>query len=115
MELAPGQPQHASPTRPRWHEVFDPRGQPRPGYERPLRFLQKLRAAEMRALDERMEATLREMGVSFAAQPGEAQRPWTCDLLPHIFSAPEWEQIVSGVRQRLRAFEFFLRDVHGGK
>ena len=62
-----------------------------------------------------MEATLREMGVTFDVIKNDpwGRPPWTCDLLPHIFASADWQFIVGGFRQRLRAFEAFLDDVYG--
>jgi uncharacterized circularly permuted ATP-grasp superfamily protein len=95
------------------YDVYDADGQPRPGYEGPLRYLQGMRKQELRALDEHMEATLREMGVTYGLPRGEQARPWVCDLLPHIFTVKEWHQVTAGVSQRLRAFELFLQDIYG--
>jgi len=36
-----------------------------------------------------------------------------CDLLPQVFPHSEWELLARGVRQRLDAFELFLRDLYG--
>jgi uncharacterized circularly permuted ATP-grasp superfamily protein/uncharacterized alpha-E superfamily protein len=95
------------------YDVFDAEGNPRPGYERPLNYLQALKKPELRALDEQMEATLREMGVIYGVPSrGEAQ-PWLCDLLPHVFSLEEWQRVSEGVVQRIVAFEMFLKDVYG--
>ena len=94
-------------------DVYDSAGNPRPGYERPLEYLKGLRKPEVRALDEHMEATLREMGVTYGIPNGEQARPWMCDLLPHIFSNEEWQRVTAGVAQRLRAFEMFLHDIYG--
>jgi uncharacterized circularly permuted ATP-grasp superfamily protein/uncharacterized alpha-E superfamily protein len=91
--------------------VYDASGNPRPGYAGPLHYLKSLRRQDLRALDEHMEATLREMGVTYGLPNGE--EPWICDLLPHIFTVEEWELITAGISQRLRAFEMFLHDVHG--
>jgi uncharacterized circularly permuted ATP-grasp superfamily protein/uncharacterized alpha-E superfamily protein len=95
------------------YDVYDAAGDPRPGYEGPLRYLQGLRKQDLRALDEHMEATLREMGVTYGMPQGEQARPWICDLLPHIFSIDEWQQVTAGVSQRIRAFELFLKDIYG--
>jgi uncharacterized circularly permuted ATP-grasp superfamily protein/uncharacterized alpha-E superfamily protein len=100
---------------PRWHEVLSPDGAPRPLFQKLVRDLSDLAPADMRILDDRMEATLREMGVTFDIIRTDpwGQQPWTCDLLPHVFESGDWEWIVRGVRQRLRAFEAFLSDVYG--
>ena len=95
------------------YDVFDSAGAPRPEYVAPLHYLQALRRPDLRELDEHMEATLREMGVTYGMAQGDQAQPWVCDLLPHIFTAAEWEQITAGVTQRIRAFEMFLKDIYG--
>ncbi len=60
-----------------------------------------------------MEATLREMGVTYGLPQGDQAAPWMCDLLPHVFTATEWQQVTAGVTQRIRAFELFLQDMYG--
>ncbi len=105
-----------APTPPgRWHEVLRPDGQPRPEYAQLLGEIAQLRPADLRSLDDRMVATLREMGVNFDIIRNDpwGRQPWTCDLLPHIFAGADWVLLVRGFRQRLRAFECFLADVYG--
>jgi len=74
-------------------------------------------AAKTRALDEKLEATMREMGVTFdiARDRPWGKRPWFCDLLPQIFTPREWTPLVAGIKQRLHAFELFLQDVYSKK
>ena len=69
----------------------------------------------MREMTEHMEAMFREMGVHHSSSGSGAQPSWACDPLPHIFSPEEWNRIVSGIRQRLTAFELFLKDVYGAR
>ncbi|MFZ4774279.1 MAG: circularly permuted type 2 ATP-grasp protein [Terrimicrobiaceae bacterium] len=85
----------------------------RPLFER----LDSMPLTKMRSLDEQLEATMREMGVTFdiARDRPWGRRPWFCDLLPQIFTPQEWEPLVAGVKQRLRAFEMFLQDVYSKK
>ena len=45
-------------------DVFDDAGNPKPGYEKPLLYLESLRKQDLRALAAHMDATLREMGVT---------------------------------------------------
>jgi uncharacterized circularly permuted ATP-grasp superfamily protein len=82
-----------------------------------LERLDALPRTQIRALDERLEATMREMGVTFdiARERPLGLRPWFCDLLPQIFAPQEWEPLEKGVQQRVRAFEMFLRDIYGKK
>lgn len=108
-------PSVIQPAAQRWHEVLSEDRSPRAAYARHLRDLTELSPAELRALEDRMAATLREMGVTFGMLRDEpwGRQPWTCDLLPHVFESAEWELIVRGFRQRLRAFDLFLADVYG--
>lgn len=102
---------------PAWNETFGPGGFPRDVYRSLFDRLDGMPATRVRALDERLEATMREMGVTFdiARERPWGQRPWYCDLLPQIFTPDEWEPLVAGIRQRLKAFELFLQDVYTGK
>src|SRR4029077_1938855 len=79
--------------------------------------LDALPRGQVRALDERLEATMREMGGTFdiARERPWGRRPWFCDVLPQIFTPEEWEPLERGIRQRLRAFELFLCDIYGKK
>ncbi len=105
----------ALPAEPAWSEVLDDGGQPRPSYGPLLHRLDTLPKGELRQLDQRMEAAMRELGVTFGLAKGQAfgQKPWSCDLLPHVFSGEEWSLVTRGLRQRMRAMEFFLSDVYG--
>ena len=101
-----------------WHDVFDRGGLPRPHYRGLMARFDAMGRPELNALGDRLDATMREMDVTFniaraAGRAGAARRPWTCDVLPHVFAPDEWDLIARGVAQRLRAFELFLRDVYG--
>ncbi|HEY5791959.1 MAG TPA: circularly permuted type 2 ATP-grasp protein [Chthoniobacterales bacterium] len=100
-----------------WNEVFAAPGTPRLPYAPLVGHFQGLSRTALRKLDDNLESTLREMGVTFDLTRGKptSQRPWYCDLLPQIFSAPEWDHVTRGMRQRLNAFELFLRDIYGGR
>jgi uncharacterized circularly permuted ATP-grasp superfamily protein/uncharacterized alpha-E superfamily protein len=102
---------------PLWDEVFDADGAPRELYRPLLDLVLGLPRAETKLIIERLEATMREMGVTFdiARDRPWGQRPWFCDVLPELFGGAEWERLAAGVRQRLRAFEMFLQDIHGEK
>ncbi|MDX2082125.1 MAG: circularly permuted type 2 ATP-grasp protein [Terrimicrobiaceae bacterium] len=102
---------------PLWNETFAEDGSPRGGYRPLFERLHSMPRSRVRSLDERLEATMREMGVTFdvSRERPWGSRPWFCDLMPQIFTAEEWETISAGLCQRLRAFEFFLRDVYSGK
>ncbi len=95
--------------------MLDLDGKPRPAYAHLLGEFDRLRPTDLRALDDRMAATLREMGVNFDIIRNDpwGRQPWTCDVLPHIFAGDDWALLVRGFRQRLKAFEHFLTDIYG--
>jgi len=100
-----------------WDEVFQPDGSPREIYRPVLDLVLSLPRGETRLIIERLEATMREMGVTFdiARDRPWGRRPWFCDVLPALFGGSEWDRVAAGVRQRLKAFECFLDDIYGEK
>lgn len=100
-----------------WNETMGSDGQLREPYKSLIGSLDALPLKKLRALDQRLEATMREMGVTFDIVRDRpwGRRPWVCDLLPQIFLADEWDLIERGVRQRMEAYEAFLRDIYGGR
>lgn len=100
-----------------WHEIQEGSSRPREFYRPLFSRLDSLSRAQIRTLDERLEATMREMGVTFdiARERPWGRRPWFCDILPQIFTPGEWDHLERGLRQRIRAFELFLRDIYGKK
>lgn len=98
-----------------WSEIFDAEGNPRDVYRPLFERLLDMSRGRLRQLDDQLEATMREMGVTFDIVRDRpwGRRPWYCDLAPQIFTSAEWSALAAGVRQRVRAYEFFLRDVYG--
>lgn len=98
----------------RWHEVLAPDGRPRPLYAPLLGDLAALTPAALRTLEEQMDATLREMGVTFHTARADpwTRQPWSCDLLPQIIDAHEWDLVCRALQQRLRAWESLLADIY---
>ncbi|HEY5741415.1 MAG TPA: circularly permuted type 2 ATP-grasp protein, partial [Terrimicrobiaceae bacterium] len=100
-----------------WTETHESSGEARLIYRPLFERLDALPRSQVRTLDERLEATMREMGVTFdiAREKPWGRRPWFCDTLPQIFTPEEWELLERGVNQRLQAFELFLHDIYGSK
>ncbi|MFZ4589243.1 MAG: circularly permuted type 2 ATP-grasp protein, partial [Terrimicrobiaceae bacterium] len=105
-----------------WHfrshnETHAPGGKPREVYNDLFKRIDQMSDSQIRALDGRLEATMREMGVTFDIHRDLpwTKRAWFCDLLPQIFTPDEWAPLAAGIRQRLRAFEMFLADIYTEK
>ena len=99
------------------NETFGDDGKPREVYRALFERLNKLPRTQVRSLDEQLEATMREMGVTFDVKRDRpwGKRAWFCDLLPQIFTPEEWDPLAEGIRQRLKAFELFLQDIYSKK
>lgn len=62
-----------------------------------------------------LQRQVRDNGITYNvhAEGGGPQRPWSLDLFPLIISPRSWQQIESGVLQRVRLLEHVLDDVYG--
>jgi carboxylate-amine ligase len=84
---------------------------PRPAYREVLDVLAALPAAEIAERERARDAWLTEHGVTFRVD-GE-ERLFGVDLVPRVINRHEWEELGTGLVQRARALELFLRDVYG--
>lgn len=62
-----------------------------------------------------MVKQVRDNGMTYNvyANADQPQRPWSLDLLPLILSSQDWQQIQTGVLQRMRLLEGIMSDVYG--
>ena len=106
-------PRNGKSPEPRWNEVFDTRlGSPRTPYSEVIGQLEQATSSDLRELEERLEAALRELGITFELPTGEHHNTWFCDLLPQIFANEEWGQIVRGFQQRFRRRDASVHNHH---
>jgi uncharacterized circularly permuted ATP-grasp superfamily protein len=96
-----------------WHEVFDTQGYTRPQYVALLAKLKSYTPSHLHELEQRLHASLRELGITFGSFQTDRANTWFSDLLPHLFLPEEWELITRGFQQRVQAFELLLQDVYG--
>jgi len=79
-----------------------------------------LRDTPQAELDRRLEAaeaTFRQLGITFAVY-GDAdasERIIPFDIVPRIFTAPEWSRLSEGLVQRVEAINAFLDDIYGAQ
>jgi glutamate---cysteine ligase / carboxylate-amine ligase len=95
-----------------YDEVVDPTGAVRPHYRTLMRTLDRLGP---QVLDERVAARDAEQaarGVVFRVSGEAESRPFPFDLVPRIVTATDWALLQSGLAQRVRALEAFLRDTY---
>ena len=62
-----------------------------------------------------LERQIRDNGVTYNvyADAGGPQRPWALDLFPLIVTPAHWQQIETGVQQRVRLLDQVMADVYG--
>ena len=96
-----------------WDEMFAGPGEPRPAYDGLISALQPMDPAELRYRADQLARVFTDRGVTFDL--GGDERPFPLDLVPRVIDALEWDLIVRGVRQRVRALEAFLADVYSGR
>ncbi|HEU5268050.1 MAG TPA: carboxylate--amine ligase/circularly permuted type 2 ATP-grasp protein, partial [Jatrophihabitans sp.] len=86
-------------------------GIPSPAYRPVFDVLDELSADELgKRLDVVRENALSD-GLTFGI--GGEQRPFPVDIVPRIVPAHEWRTLATGLTQRARAIELFLRDIYG--
>ena len=83
-----------------------------------LQFFHHLGADGLGDLNQRsasLERQIRDNGVTYNvyADAGGPQRPWSLDLFPLIVTPESWQQIESGVLQRVRLLDRVMADVYG--
>jgi carboxylate-amine ligase len=84
-----------------------------PHYGFLFRALDRLGPRGMVAAESALRTEQRARGVTFRVGDGEPDRLFPLDLVPRILTAQEWAAVSTGLAQRVRALEAFVRDVYG--
>ena len=95
------------------NEVFLPEGAPRSIYEPVLDELQRIGPGRWEERLRRAHGLLLEEQRSFGIHEGDKTHP--TDWIPRVVPASDWERLVRGLEQRLRAINEFLRRLEAGK
>jgi uncharacterized circularly permuted ATP-grasp superfamily protein len=95
------------------NEVFLPDGTPRPVYEPVLDELERTGPERWKERLRRAHGLLLEEQYSFGILEGD--KTHQTDWIPRLIPAPDWERLVRGLEQRLRAINEFLRRLEAGE
>lgn len=95
-----------------YDEAVSEAGMVLPHYAWMFRALNRLGSRGLVAAQSALHAEQRARGVTFRVGDGEPDRLFPLDLVPRIVTADEWAGLSSGLAQRVRALEAFLRDVY---
>jgi uncharacterized circularly permuted ATP-grasp superfamily protein len=97
-----------------YDELYEEKGQPRPESRLLLRKFASLPEGELKKRQQAAERVILNMGMTFGVygSDGGHEQVFPFDIVPRIVTASEWEQIESGLAQRLRALNLFIDDVY---
>ncbi len=97
-----------------YNEMFDEHGAPRPHYGAFHTWLGNQSQALMNLKRAEADLIFRRVGITFAVYGDDlgAERTIPFDQVPRIFTAKEWSDLESGLRQRVTALNHFIHDVY---
>ena len=97
-----------------YDELYEDKGQPRPGSTLLLRKFASLPEGELKKRQEAAERVILNMGMTFGVHGSDDghEQIFPFDIVPQIVMASDWERIESGLRQRMRALNLFIDDVY---
>lgn len=86
-----------------------------PHYGWMFRALERMGVRGLTAAGSALRTEQKARGVTFRLGDGEPDRIFPLDLVPRIVTAQEWAGLSSGLEQRVRALEAFVRDIYGAR
>jgi len=96
-----------------WDEMHDSQ-QVRTPYQHVVNYLSQLAPGELAKKEELAKKLFMSQGITFTVySSGEGiEKIFPFDIIPRIITAAEWNIIESGIKQRLKALNLFLKDVY---
>jgi len=100
-----------------YDELIDADGNPRPGAQLLVSKIESLPPGDLVLRQKAAEAMLLKMGITFNVYGREegTEKIMPFDIIPRIVSAEDWQQIESGLRQRIFALNAFIQDIYNDK
>ena len=97
-----------------YDEMFLPDGTPREHCRLLKQMLDELPGDEARIVQERVTSSFREEGIVFTVygEKEALERIIPVDCIPRLIAAAEWNEISTGLEQRIRAINLFLDDLY---
>jgi len=103
---------------PKFDEMLDADGRPRPHYQAYARWLADAGPAKVAEWQKEADLLFRRVGITFNVygDTSGTERLIPFDLIPRVISADEWRLLERGLRQRVQALNAFLHDIyHAGE
>ena len=98
-------------------EAFGPDGSVRDVYATIVERFRDLDVEEVERLEKLVADEFRRQGVTFTVYSEEegTERIWPMDLFPRLIAADQWQELSSGLSQRVAALNCFLEDLYCGE
>ena len=96
-----------------WDEMFDS-ANIRAAYKNFVSVIEGLSVEQMNHKDELAKKLFMSQGITFTVySSGEGiEKIFPFDIIPRIIKADEWNHIETGIKQRLKALNIFLKDIY---
>src|SRR5688500_17562178 len=96
-----------------WDEMFAAQGLRDP-YKNFVGNIEDLSTEQMNHKDDLAKKLFMSQGITFTVySSGEGiEKIFPFDIIPRIIKADEWNQIETGIKQRLKALNIFLKDIY---
>lgn len=96
-----------------WDEMWDSQ-QIRDHYSNVFNLLQQLDTATLQQKDRLAGELFLNQGITFTVYSDNTgiERIFPFDIIPRIITAREWEHVETGIKQRLKALNLFLKDIY---
>ena len=100
-----------------YDELIEANGQPRSGAQLLVDKIESLPAGDLVLRQKAAEAMLLKMGITFNVYGRDegTEKIMPFDIIPRIVSSGDWQQIESGLKQRIFALNEFIQDVYNDK
>ena len=100
-----------------YDELIDTNGRPRPAAQLLVDKIESLPAGDLAMRQKAAEALLLRMGITFNVYGRDegTEKIFPFDIIPRIVSGSDWQQIESGLKQRIFALNEFIQDIYNHK
>ncbi|MFH2133341.1 MAG: circularly permuted type 2 ATP-grasp protein [bacterium] len=100
-----------------YDELIESIGKPRPGAQLIVEKIESLSPGGLIMRQKAAEALLLKMGITFNVYGRDegTEKIFPFDIIPRIVSREDWQQIESGLKQRIFALNEFIQDIYNDK
>ncbi|MFI1773104.1 circularly permuted type 2 ATP-grasp protein [Thalassobellus citreus] len=97
-----------------WDEMYNDNAEFRTQYEAFIKYLEKTSPEKLTKKEDLSKHLFMSQGVTFTVYNDNEgiEKIFPFDIVPRIITAAEWSKIESGIKQRLKALNLFIKDIY---